>query len=219
MRTPDGNRRPSRPVGAPDRGPARRPGTFKQIAKISTVVRPDSLTLEGGDRPEELVRAPPSSGPRSSQSDRRIGLAQVYARQGFQGLSTSFAQLFAVQLFKPATIWRRRRRDWNGRGRLRFGPRRAQNPRKRTESFAWRNERFRIAGRKSLESLPAKSRRFARSFVFNNLTGFSFRLFRGLRSPTPKAQLQPIVKRRSGSASHRRAVLRGRSGLDLGLRP
>jgi hypothetical protein len=71
----------------------------------------------------------------------------------------------------------------------------AQNPRKRTESFAWRNERFRIAGRKSLESLPAKSCRFARLFVFNNLTAFSFRLFRGLRAPTPKAQVQRIVKR------------------------
>jgi hypothetical protein len=52
-----------------------------------------------------------------------------------------------------------------------------KTPRKRIESFAWRNERFRIAGRKSLESLAAKLRRFARSFVFNNLTGFSFRLF------------------------------------------
>ena len=71
-----------------------------------------------------------------------------------------------------------------------------KTPRKRIESFAWRNERFRIAGRKSLESLAAKLRRFARSFVFNNLTGFSFRLFRSLRAPTPKAQLQPIVKRR-----------------------
>ena len=180
---------------------------------------PDSLGIEGGAGPEELVRAPPSSGPRSSQSDWRIGPAQVYARQGFQGLSTSVAQLFAVQLFKPAMIWSRGRRDWNGRGRLRFGPRQPKTPRKRTESFAWRNERFRIAGRKSLESLAAKLRRFARSFVFNNLTGFSFRLFRSLRAPTPKAQLQPIVKRRSGSASHRRAVLRRRSGLDLGLRP
>jgi hypothetical protein len=49
-------------------------------------------------------------------------------------------------------------------------------------------------------------RRFARSFVFNNLIAFSFRLFRGLRSPTPQAQLQRIVKRPSGSASHRRAA-------------
>lgn len=159
------------------------------------------------------------SAPGAFSRDRRIGPAQVYARPGFQGLSTSVAQLFAVQLFKPAMIWSRRRRDWNGRGDCASGLDEPKTPRKRIESFAWRNERFRIAGRKSLESLAAKLRRFARSFVFNNLTGFSFRLFRSLRAPTPKAQLQPIVKRRSGSASHRRAVLRRRSGLDLGLRP
>jgi hypothetical protein len=85
---------------------------------------------------------------------------------------------------------------------------RAQNPRKRIESFAWRNERFLTAGRKSLESLPTKLLRFARSFVFNNLTGFSFRHLSACPLPTPKAQLRPIVKRRSGSASHGRAVLR-----------
>jgi hypothetical protein len=166
-----------------------------------------------------LVHAGPSSGPRSFQPDGASGPAQVYARQGFQGLSISCAQLFAVQRFKRATIWSRRRRDWNGKGDCASGLDEAQSRRKRTESFAWRNERFRIAGRKSLESLPAKSRRFARSFVFNNLTGFSFRHLRARPLPTPKAQLQPIVKRRLGSSSHRRTVLRGRGRLDRGFGP
>ena len=60
-------------------------------------------------------------------------------------------------------------------GAFRFLRRRAQNPRKRNESFAKRNETFRSAGRNPLKSLRAPNHDFAELFVFNGLTAFSFR--------------------------------------------
>jgi hypothetical protein len=52
----------------------------------------------------------------------------------------------------------------------------AQNQQKRKERFAKRNESFRGAGRKALKSLWASNQHFAKLFVFNGLTAFSFRV-------------------------------------------
>jgi hypothetical protein len=53
--------------------------------------------------------------------------------------------------------------------------RRPKKERKRNESFAKRNERFRTTTRKSLKTLAAKCSHFAGLFVFNDLTAVSFR--------------------------------------------
>jgi hypothetical protein len=140
------------------------------------------------------------SAPPSFQPDRRIGPAHKFTRA-----KDSRTLAATLRNFSRSNFSNRRLSGGRGAGTgmvegdCASGLDEAQSRRKRTESFAWRNERLRIAGRKSLESLAAKSRHFARSFVFNNLTGFSFRHLRACPLPTPKAQLQPIVKRRSGT--------------------
>ena len=64
-----------------------------------------------------------------------------------------------------------------------------------TRRFAMRNEGFRDGGAKSLKSLGREMSNFAGSFVFKDLTAFSFRTLAACARPARKGQVERIVKR------------------------
>jgi hypothetical protein len=80
-----------------------------------------------------------------------------------------------------------------GHGAFRFLRRRAQNPRKRNESFAKRNETLRSAGRNPLKSLRAPDHDFAELFIFNDLTAFSLRAISPMPFLDPKGLIDILA--------------------------
>jgi hypothetical protein len=201
-----------RPVGAPERGPARGPATFKQIAKIrpwSGLIRRTTkewatLAIRLRDRPltGRGGRQSPSAGQTATYNGPANGPAHKFTPAKDSKALTAPLRNFLRSSFEPATIWSRRRGDWNGRRRLRLGLDEAQNPRKRNESFAKAKRTISHAWSQAIRIISREITPFREIVCIHELN----RLFvSSLSQPArvdPKSQTQRIVKRSARGLLH-----------------
>jgi hypothetical protein len=156
------------------------------------------------------------------QMERRLGRAraQLHARQRFQVLNCSFAQLFTGRSFQAATPQRARMEE----GDCVSGVGEAQNSESERNCSRKRNEGFRDAGRKALISLECEIKDFAGLFVLKDLAAFSLRAVAACLRSRPKASPAEQHGAPPGSRVSRprlrrpRTRLNARNGSDIGCR-
>ena len=124
---------------------------------------------------------------------RRLGAVEPFQglrRRNLSQIKFSLS-LFVreIGLFRGAKCGREMRlQETQRRGRF------ARKAAKRKAHFATRNEAFRMAARKSLESLLRRITRFAVLFVFRGLTRFRFAVFVMPREASSTARLRVVTR-------------------------